>query len=66
MLDFNKDWTIAKYQTKEDKTYYIDLAKIVKVQGHAYLHCINGYNSGEVTVTSMKPLKKGGCDYYSR
>ena len=64
MLDFNKDWTIAKYQTKEDKTYYIDLAKIVKVQGHAYLHCIKGYNSGEVTVTSMKLLKKGDCDYY--
>lgn len=64
MLDFNKDWTIKKYQTKEDNTYYIDLTTIVQVQGHAYLHAIKGFNGGEVNVTSMKLLKKGDCKYY--
>ena len=64
MLDFNNNWTITKYQTKEDNTYYIDLTKIVKAQGYAYLHCIKGANWNNVTVTSMKLLKKADCDYY--
>ena len=57
MLDFNNNWTITKYQTKEDNTYYIDLTKIVKAQGYAYLHCIKGANWNDVTVTSMQLFK---------
>ena len=53
MLDFNKEWTIAKYQTKVGNTYWIDLGKIVEDFGFAYLHCIKGANWANVNVTAL-------------
>ena len=63
LIEYPKDGWVNDYVTKTtedgEDVYTVDLKKIVKDYGYAYLHAIKGANWANTTVTSMVVVKEG-------